>query len=176
MKKLILAVLMVLIGCHCALAYTHVLFIADQASADLGGETYTFYTLDINSTTHRIGTSTVPEPYATTYHYHEVDLYSLANEGDTHLIDVIIPDAWADDALQATEFTAWSYTDLAARVANGQVGVAVIKKFLRVRYTADGVLTSGTIEEYEADTTTPKVWLKAYIPHKWLGIDYEHFE
>jgi hypothetical protein len=152
------------------------LFIADQNSATIEGELYTFYELSVGATTYRIGTGNVPEPQATTYNYYRVDLYSLASEGSTHLLDVIMPDGYVGVAKQADEFTAWSYTDLAARVANGQVGVAVIKKFLRVRYTADGEAKTDTIENYEADPATEKVWIKAYIPHKWYGGRYEHFE
>jgi hypothetical protein len=182
LKRILLALLISFSACQSADAYQHVLFIANQQTATVNEESVTFYVLHLGATVYRIGTAVIEEPYATTYNYHKIDIFPLAHAGATYLLDTIVPDGYVNLASSMTEFTAWSYTDLAARVINAQVSDVVLKKFLRVRYTVtpideeDSGNRDGTIEEYEADVAAGKAWGRAYIPHKWLGVDYEHEE
>jgi hypothetical protein len=182
MRKLLFTLLVCLALCQPVQAFQHMLFIANQQTAVVNEESVTFYVLHVGAETYRIGVQVVDEPYAGNYNYYKVDLFSLAHSGDTHLLDVIMPDGYVNVAEQATEFRAWSYTDLAARVINGQINSVVLKKFLRVRYTVtpdggdDTGIRNGTIEEYEADVSAGKTWGKAYIPHKWMGATYEFEE
>jgi hypothetical protein len=152
------------------------LFIANQNTATIGEQEVVYYELTVGAATYRIGTATLNSATASTYNYYRVDLYSLASEGTLHLLDVIMPDGYVSVAEQADEFQAWSFSDLAGRNVSGTISDAVMKRFFRVRYMADGEAKTGTIKEYEDDTATEKVWIRAYIPHKWLGGDYEHFE
>jgi len=90
-----------------------------------------------------------------------------------------VPNQYVGAASLCDQFRGWSYTDLAGRVANGQIPALVIKKFLRVHYTVtpvDGDDTghrTGTIKEFEDDTSAGKAWSRAFIPHKWFGQDFE---
>ena len=179
MRKLILALMFCLIPAFCSAA-THMLFIADQNTATIDGVEYTFFELNVGATKYRIGKAVVPEPYATQYKYYRMDGVSLAKEGATHLLDVQMPDQYVNVAKQANEFRAWSYTDLAARIATGQLPAVILKKFLKVRYTVtpvdgeDSGQRTGTLEEYEDDASSGKTWGRAFIPMKWFGKDFEH--
>jgi hypothetical protein len=181
-KKLLLTICLVLLVSSQAHAFKHMLFIANQSTATINEEEITFYVLHVDTVVYRIGTQTVAEPYAGNNNYYKVDIFSLAHEDTAHLLDVIMPNGYVNISSRATEFRAWSYTDLAARVIDGQINSLVLKKFLRVRYTVtpideeDSGNRDGTIEEYEADVAAGKAWGRAYIPHKWLGVDYEHEE